>query len=138
MLLNDATGYRGIPLAGSAELLEHYVVLVCGGRDYSDRRTVFRTLDKINYIRAITKVIHGDATGADRLGDEWARVNGVVVTRFLANWVGFGRSAGVIRNQLMLDVGKPDLVVAFTGGRGTADMARRSHFSGGRVIRVGE
>jgi UDP-N-acetylmuramoylalanine-D-glutamate ligase len=36
----------------------------------------------------------------------------------------------------MLDVGKPDLVVAFPGGRGTADMVRRAKEAGVEVIEV--
>ena len=36
------------------------------------------------------------------------------------------KKAGPLRNQRMLDEGKPDLVVAFPGGGGTKDMVRRS------------
>jgi acyl-CoA synthetase (NDP forming) len=52
------------------------------------------------------------------------------VTSFPANWKKHGKSAGPIRNQLMLDVGKPDLVIAFPGGSGTADMIRRARKAG--------
>jgi hypothetical protein len=34
--------------------------------------------------------------------------------------------SGPLRNQRMLDEGKPDLVVAFPGGGGTKDMVRRA------------
>ena len=37
-----------------------------------------------------------------------------------------GNAAGPIRNQRMLDHGKPDIVVAFPGGSGTADMVKLS------------
>ena len=36
------------------------------------------------------------------------------------------RLAPPLRNQRMLDEGKPDLVVAFPGGGGTKDMVRRA------------
>jgi hypothetical protein len=36
----------------------------------------------------------------------------------------------------MLDMEKPDLVVAFPGGRGTADMVRRAKAAGVRVVAV--
>ena len=36
----------------------------------------------------------------------------------------------------MLDDGKPDMVVAFPGGRGTEDMMRRARNAGIRVIEV--
>lgn len=37
----------------------------------------------------------------------------------------------------MLDEGKPDLVVVFPGGTGTADMVRRAKKAGVEVIEVG-
>ena len=36
----------------------------------------------------------------------------------------------------MLDEGKPDLVVAFPGGKGTADMTRRAREAGIEAIEV--
>jgi hypothetical protein len=47
-----------------------------------------------------------------------------------------GRAARPIRNQRMLDEGKPDLVVAFPGGRGTTDMIRRAERAGVPVRQV--
>ena len=55
----------------------------------------------------------------------------------IADLLTFGRSAGAIRNRDMLDTGKPDLVVAFSGGRGTADMVRRAGKAGVAVNRPG-
>lgn len=37
----------------------------------------------------------------------------------------------------MIDEEQPDLGVAFPGGRGTADMARRARKAGVRVVEVG-
>ena len=42
------------------------------------------------------------------------------------DWKKYGKKAGPLRNQQMLEEGKPDLVVAFPGGNGTADMVRRA------------
>jgi predicted Rossmann-fold nucleotide-binding protein len=41
-----------------------------------------------------------------------------------------------MRNQKMLDKGKPDLVVAFPGGRGTSDMISRAIKVPVRVITI--
>lgn len=49
----------------------------------------------------------------------------------------YGKSAGPIRNQTMLDDGKPDLVLAFPGGRGTADMVAKAEKHGIPVRRIG-
>jgi hypothetical protein len=36
----------------------------------------------------------------------------------------------------MLDEGKPDLVVAFPGGTGTADMVKRAELAGVKVVKL--
>jgi len=43
---------------------------------------------------------------------------------FPADWGKYSKSAGYIRNKQMLAEGKPDLVVAFPGGKGTANMVK--------------
>ena len=111
-------------------------VLVCGGRDYTDYRQLCDTLRAIHTDRPITAVIHGAARGADTCGWGWATSIGIKTEAYPANWDLHGRKAGPIRNQQMLDEGKPDLVVAFPGGRGTADMVRRAKAAGIDVVEV--
>jgi hypothetical protein len=43
----------------------------------------------------------------------------IELVEFPADWAKDGRHAALIRNDRMLSDGKPDLVVAFPGGRGT-------------------
>jgi hypothetical protein len=105
-------------------------ILVCGGRDYTDRQTVFDVLDRLHRDRGIACIIHGGARGADMLAGEWAARAGIQVDRYPADWETYKHAAGPIRNQQMLDQGKPDGVVAFPGGRGTADMKRRASAAG--------
>jgi hypothetical protein len=111
-------------------------ILVCGGRNYSDRRRVDWVLG--NFRTRMSAVITGDATGADALARDWCAERGVPLERFDADWRAHGRAAGPLRNQRMLDEGKPDLVLAFPGGRGTADMVRRADAAGVAVIAFGE
>jgi len=47
-----------------------------------------------------------------------------------------GRAAGPVRNAQMLAEGKPDFVVAFPGGRGTADMCKQARARGVKVVEV--
>ena len=107
-------------------------VLVCGGREYDDEERVFSILDAFHRdCGPIAAIIHGGAAGADLLGHKWAIRNlPVLSVKFSANWKKHGKRAGPIRNQLMLDVGKPDHVIAFPGGRGTADMILRAKAAG--------
>lgn len=105
-------------------------VLVCGGRKYKDMDAVFKALDTFHKDTPITEIIEGGAPGADRFANEWAKVNNIRCTTFFASWNTHGKSAGIIRNQDMLDRGDPDYVFAFPGGTGTADMVNRAKSSG--------
>lgn len=106
-------------------------VLVCGGRDYGDRQHVFDVLDGLRGKYGRLNVIQGGARGSDALAREWAFCQtSVHLSNFPAEWEKYGKAAGAIRNQQMLIEGKPDLVIAFPGGRGTADMVRRAKAAG--------
>ena len=107
--------------------MERMKILVCGGRDFTD-------MDKVRVALGDalpgTIFAHGDANGADHLCHLFATQNGFDVRAYPADWRKHGKAAGPIRNREMLDDFKPDLVVAFQGGRGTADMMRRARLAG--------
>lgn len=114
-------------------------VLVCGGRDFTNVGVLDATLDYIHKTMGpISAVIHGKAKGADMLAGQWARSRGIDEQPFAADWVKHGRAAGPIRNQQMLNEGKPDFVVAFPGGKGTADMVSRAKRHDFSVVEVSE
>ena len=109
-------------------------LLVCGGRDYEDLETLFAVLDCIRP----HVVIAGGATGADALAEIWAINRGVPRTIFKADWTKHGKAAGPIRNRQMMSEGKPDMVLAFPGGRGTENMVRLATDAGIPVVRAAE
>lgn len=114
-------------------------VVVTGGRDYADAAAVARTLDKVHAVHVISTLVHGAATGADTLAGKWAKSKGVpckAVPVKPADWEAHGPAAGPKRNQAMLDRFKPDLLVAFPGGAGTADCVRRARKAGIVVLVV--
>ena len=133
-------------------------VLVCGSRTFSADRVVWEVLDGLYrnhevgylvlYVEPLT-IIDGGAAGADRCATSWVHaspLHGPLLERrpevapdecyvmheqYPADWNTHGRAAGPIRNQQMLDMGKPDEVWAFIDkpleeSRGTADMVRRA------------
>ena len=108
-------------------------IIVCGGRNYSDRTTVTRILGTLD--SRTTTIIHGNAPGADRLAATIAADYGFRVESYPADWDTHSRAAGPIRNQQMLDAGA-DLVIAFPGGRGTTDMSNRAQRAGVPVLKV--
>ena len=111
-------------------------VLVCGGREYDNLGVVLSVLSE--HLKGDTEfVIEGGAKGADFLGRCVAKYLGFKVVAYPADWKTHGKAAGGIRNQQMLDEGKPDLVIAFPGGVGTADMVRRAKAANIEVIEIG-
>lgn len=132
--------------------------LVCGGRNFANirrgpnnisdetRRQYRFVMDKLDEIlphhpddemqMPYGKIISGGAAGVDTAAINFAVSNWLEFEEFRANWQKDGKRAGPIRNQRMLDEGKPDVVVAFPGGVGTADMVRRARKAGIPVIEV--
>lgn len=98
-------------------------VLVCGGREYLNIDFVYQVLDTLD---GVSEIIEGGARGVDTIARHWAKERGVPVRTFRADWQKHKKSAGPIRNGQMLREGKPDLVIAFPGGRGTANMVEQA------------
>jgi hypothetical protein len=106
---------------------------IVGGRDFNDE---FIMAEYISiFIVAYTndeldppkiEVISGGAKGADTLGERFARINRCPVTIFKPEWNKYGKSAGFIRNQTIVD--NCDMVLAFWDGksRGTADTIEKA------------
>jgi predicted Rossmann-fold nucleotide-binding protein len=127
-------------------------VLVCGGRDYGqvqiaktgannpfaeqEEARAHAVLDKLHAEAGIDCIIEGGARGADALAAQWARKTRTTHEPYPADWESFGSMAGPMRNTAMLTQGKPDLVIAFPGGRGTADMVRKARKAGVAVIEI--
>lgn len=111
-------------------------VLVCGGRNFRSPAQVWRELDRLHAEFAFTALMQGGAPGVDRFASEWA-IGKPTIERYVckADWARFGRAAGPKRNARMMEW-KPDLVVAFPGGTGTANMVKLATDAGVRVIRA--
>lgn len=107
-------------------------LLVCGGRDFFDAERMHRLLDLI----WPSFIIQGGARGADSLAANWAAKRGVPMRCFPADWHNHGKAAGHIRNKQMLDEGKPDMVLAFPGGAGTANMVGQAKQRGVPVVEL--
>lgn len=111
-------------------------ILICGDRHWTDYGLILTYID----MYAPTTVIEGEARGADKLAAQAARIRGIQVLPFPADWSKHKRAAGPIRNQQMINEGKPDMVLAFhddlTHSKGTLDMVTRARKAGLRVVVV--
>lgn len=82
-------------------------------------------------------IIQGGASGADLLAKEWGMKKlGVVVDTYYADWTRHKKRAGPIRNEEMLRESRPNAIVAFPGGRGTAHMVKIAKKAGVPVLEV--
>ena len=88
---------------------------------------MFQVLEHFHKEYGFTTVIHGGAEGADKLGGTWAELKRIPVEEYKAKWHLYGRAAGPMRNRQMLEEGKPDLVIAFPGHKGTANLVMQAN-----------
>lgn len=115
-------------------------VLVCGGRNFADWDLLSKILLSLDpaYIVTGANKNGGKRTtkGADKLAKIFADSRGITCDQFDAEWDQYGKAAGPIRNQIMLDESRPDLVVCFPGGEGTAHMKFIASSKGVEVLEV--
>lgn len=102
------------------------ILLVCGGRNFTDREFVNWTLERVDAKRFVMLVVHNGEPGAAELAEQWATARHINVARNPVLRKDLGPAAMPTCNQEMLDIFRPDGVVAFPGGAGTADMVRRA------------
>lgn len=100
-------------------------VAIIGSRDYPDMEEVR------SYIRALSdcEIVSGGARGVDLVAETEARRLGIPVKIFHADWDTYGKRAGAVRNQQIVDYS--DHIIAFwdgasKGAKITIDMAEKS------------
>lgn len=119
-------------------------VLVTGGRDYTDEAALFAALDALAQRHAITCIIHGACVdkrtgklcGADKIAEDWAISREIPYCGMPARWTPEGRAAGPLRNDRMIKLWRPEVVVAAPGGDGTASCVGIARAAGIEVIEV--
>ena len=121
----------------AARLASGHIVIVTGGRDYSDRELAFAALDRAHAHRAITLVVHGacfdratgELLGADRWANEWERERGIAVEGHPIDALTWGSAAESMRRRQMANAGAHGCI-AFPGHAGTAHMVRQARQAG--------
>lgn len=109
-------------------------LLICGSRTWTAVHPIAIVINGYRATDNQLMVIHGGHwEGADALADQHCLSVGLAPERFNADWKRHGRKAGPIRNEVMLEVGKPDVVWAFrmpgqsNGTDHMASIAQRAH-----------
>lgn len=99
-------------------------IVIAGSRSVNDeskvRTLIHKTLQKLNITP--TEIISGNANGADKIGESYARMMEIPLGLYPADWNRHGKSAGVIRNKVMAKLA--DVAIVFWDGesRGTKNM----------------
>ena len=101
-------------------------ILISGSRVYANRHKIHNVLSVLPFD---TVIIHGDCRGADKLSGSVATELGMTVDSYPADWNQYGRAAGPIRNQKMLDNNDIEKAIIFhenlQESKGTKDMVSR-------------
>lgn len=113
-------------------------VICTGGRDYYNESLVMDVLDALNP----DEIFVGDAPGLDYIVTKYAEEKGINLHVFYADWDGYGKAAGPIRNREMLESATNridyNVLVAFPGGKGTENCIKQAKSLGLVVLRVEE
>ena len=111
-------------------------VIVCGGCDFEVPAFVWRELDRLHAELGFTSLMQGGSAGVDRYAREWAAARPEVECFVcLAQWHRYGPAAALKRNARMLEW-KPDLIIAFAGGSGAAELVKQATAAGVEVRHV--
>ena len=89
-------------------------VVIAGCRDYNNYYEAKEYIDFcLSNIRKENEIVilSGCASGADAIGERYAKENGFLVEKHPADWKTYGKSAGPRRNQQMVDI--CDFVICF-------------------------
>lgn len=117
-------------------------ILVTGSRDWKNVLQMSMALrDAWWFLNCRTDVVlvHGDARGADRMAAKLWEKRGLTTDPHPANWKQYGKRAGFIRNQEMVDLGAILCLAFFVAdappgeppnNRGTLDCSVRAKDAG--------
>lgn len=102
-------------------------IAIVGSRDYPNMALV---RDFVRQLPQGVDIISGGARGVDSVAAHAARHYGHPVTEFMADWNRYGKAAGFIRNQEIVD--SAEFLVAFWDGKSrgtehTIALAKKHH-----------
>lgn len=109
-------------------------VIIAGSRTITDENEVVQAIVDSGFM--ITEVISGGARGVDQIGEKWATMMDIPITKFIPDWERLGKRAGHVRNNDMALYAAPSggLILVWDGkSRGSANMLQNAATYGLRV-----
>jgi hypothetical protein len=98
-------------------------VIIAGSRSITDYKLVELAVTHSGY--KIQCVISGTAHGVDKLGEKWAELHNACILRMPADWMKFGKAAGMIRNGEMAKIADAAVILHDGSSKGTKNMIER-------------
>ena len=112
-------------------------IVIGGCRNYNNYESFKLHLDDIIKSKQDEIIIiSGHCSGVDLMGEKYAEENGFKVEIFLPEWEKYGRAAGPIRNEQMVNAA--DLVIAFWDGKskGTKSLIKYAEKTNKELIKI--
>lgn len=108
---------------------------IVGSRTMKDEDLFQVAVDKwIGIYGVPIAIVTGDAKGADRLARQYAKANLIELIVKEADWSQFGKAAGPMRNQQIVDECTHMLAFPASKSAGTRDSMRKAQASGKKII----
>jgi predicted Rossmann fold nucleotide-binding protein DprA/Smf involved in DNA uptake len=88
---------------------------IVGSRNFEAYEYMCLEIESTIDISQVTSIISGGAAGADFMAEKFAEEKEIKIVIFPADWDKFGKSAGYIRNEDIIQ--SADVVLAFWDGK---------------------
>lgn len=89
-------------------------LMICGSRSIKDKAWIFNQINeyvkilkeagRLTDITSELEIIHGGASGVDSIADFWAKSHNLKISVVKPDWNIYGKSAGIRRNKIMVDM----------------------------------
>lgn len=103
-------------------------VIVAGTRTFNNRDYLFDKCDQVLrwWPSPEIEIVSGRASGADKLGEEYAEARDMSLKKFPADWSAHGKAAGPIRNGEMAEYANILIVFWDRQSSGTKSMIHKA------------
>jgi len=112
-------------------------VIIAGSRYFNDYEFLQEKMDKLLnrylFCPEEVEIISGHASGADSLGERYAKSRGFSLKLFPDDWDNYGKSAGPIRNAQMADYATHCAVFWNGFSKGSSNMINVAKYAGLKV-----
>jgi hypothetical protein len=111
--------------------LPHIKLAIVGSRNYTNYTQFSTFLQSALSTWSITphnlvEIVSGGAQGADLMAEKWAREHKIPIKIFKPDWNKWGKSAGPLRNQQIIEYATHVVAFPSKDGRGTQDSISRA------------